>query len=124
MCAISRQAGKTHVTRKVIAFLIVFAPLHMVLTTDRFYAVFVGAKKDLIEDHCIKMQPELDKAVELFNMMFPDSKMLTGSDVNDLKDTITNKNFDRMLPSGERISYSSFDALTAGAKVKHLPSIA
>lgn len=116
--------GKTHVTRKVIAFLIVFAPLHMVLTTDRFYAVFVGAKKDLIEDYCIKMQPELDKAVELFNMMFPDSKILTGSDVNDLKDTTTNKNFDRMLPSGERISYSSFDALTAGAKVKHLPSIA
>ena len=93
----------------------------MVLTTDRFYAVFVGAKKDLIEDHCIKMQPELDTAVELFNMMFPDSKILTGSDVNDLKDTITNKNFDRMLPNGERISYSSFDALTAGAKVKHLP---
>lgn len=117
MCAISRQAGKTHVTRKVIAFLIIFAPLHMELKTDRFYAIFVGAKKDLIEDHCLKMQPELDKSIELFNMMHPDSKIITKEDDKSIKSTLTNKNFDRMLESGEVISYSSFDALTAAAQV-------
>ncbi len=109
--------GKTYVTRKVIAFLIIFAPLHMELKTDRFYAIFVGAKKELIEDHCIKMQPDLDKSIELFNMMFPDSTIVTGNEDRNLKNTLTNKNFDRLLSNGQQISYSSFNALTAEAKV-------
>ena len=112
-----KYIGKTYVTRKVIAFLIVFAPLHMSIKIDRFYAVFVGAKQDLIDDHCLKMQPDLDKSIELFNKMFPDAKIITAKEDSSLKDTLNKKTFNRMLHTGAVISYSAFDAITAGAKV-------
>ena len=65
----------------------------MDVSIDRFYAIFVGAKEALIIDHCTKMQPELDSAVDLFNRMYPSSRIITGADDRTLKNTLTKKAF-------------------------------
>ena len=89
----------------------------MDVSIDRFYAIFVGAKEALIIDHCTKMQPELDSAIDLFNRMYPGSRIITGADDRTLKNTLTKKAFNRILDNGVIIPYSAFDAITAGAKV-------
>jgi len=56
MCAISRQAGKTYVSRKAMAFLMIFGAHHLGerLVEDRYYITFCGVKKGV---RCVNTHP-------------------------------------------------------------------
>lgn len=77
----------------------------------RYYVIFCSPKKDLTVDHMRKIQPDLDKAVELFNKLHPGSPIVTGGNDKTIKAKELDKEFDRIL-NGEKIHYSQIVGLS------------
>ncbi len=77
----------------------------------RFYVIFCSPKKDLTVDHMRKIQPDLDRGVELFNKLHPNSPIVTGGNDKTIKAKELDKEFDRIL-NGEKIHYSQIVGLS------------
>lgn len=73
-------------------------------------------KKELIEDHMNKMQPDIDKAIELFNMLYPQQPIISPDTDKSLKNQLTNKEYDRIV-NGEQIHYSQIIGLSLNKSV-------
>lgn len=116
LSAISRQAGKTYVIRKILAYALVFVPNYVEIDHERYYMTFVSVKRDLLIDQIRKLQPEVDKSIELFNMIYPQAKIITSEEDKNLKSTEVKKEYDRMI-NGKQIPYAGLDGLSAGANV-------
>lgn len=58
-----------------------------------------------------KLQIDIDSAVDLFNKLYPNSKIITPQDDKTLLNRLTNKEYDRML-NGEQIHYSQIVGLS------------
>lgn len=105
------KKGKTYSARKIIAFLLIFLPNFITIPEDRYYCILCSPKNDLIEDHMTKMQPDIDKAVELFNTLYPMSPIISGLQDKRLKDRLKDKEYDRIV-NGEQIHYSQIIGLS------------
>lgn len=77
---------------------------------------FVSVKRDLLIDQIRKLQPDVDKSIELFNLIYPKAKIITGEEDKSLKNTEIKKEYDRII-NGKQISYAGLDGLSAGANV-------
>jgi len=111
MGAISRQAGKSHIVRKVIAFVTVFFAKHKSVPEERFYTMFVSVKKELLLDQCGKLETEILKAMTVFNSIYPMTPLQKGATWNKTKKEIN------MDLYGNLVYYSGFDGVSSGAKV-------
>jgi hypothetical protein len=120
---ISRQAGKSFMARKILAFILVFYPKHFDLGVhDRFYVTFTSLKKETIEGQLLKLTPEIKKAIELYEMLYPNEYI-------EWKDTPTEKRVDKTLLknksviqfnrviNGESLKYSQLDIISLNNKV-------
>ena len=68
----ARQAGKSWISRKVIAFLLIFYAHHYDLGIhDRFFLTFANLKKEAVKGQLLKLLPEIRKAIECYNMLYP-----------------------------------------------------
>lgn len=114
--AISRQAGKSYSARKIIAFLIIFLPSHIYVPEDRYYAIMCSPKESLIKDHMNKIEPDVKKAIELFNMMHPTSRIISPDEDKNLLNQLINKEYDRII-NGEQVHYSQIIGLSLNKTV-------
>lgn len=111
ICAISRQAGKSYVSQKICGFLPVFAAKHVDIPEERFYTMFIAVKKDLLSDQCGKLAPNIEKAMEVFNTLYPETPLVKGTPFKPTK-----MNIDITI-NGTTIPYAAFDGISAGANV-------
>lgn len=111
ICAISRQAGKSYLAQKICGFLPIFAAKHVDIPEERFFTIFVAVKKDLLSDQCNKLYPNIEKAIEVFNTLYPDTPLVKGTPFKPVKMIID------IMINGRQIPYAGFDGLSAGADV-------
>lgn len=77
MAAISRQAGKSHISRLVIAFSIVFMPMYVDFVGTRFYATLCSFKKDTAQNQLLKVEGHITDAIKLFNELHPEKPLVS-----------------------------------------------
>lgn len=58
-----------------------------------------------------KMMTDIESAIELFNKMHPNSKIITPKEDKSLKDRLLDKEFDRII-NGRQIHYSQIIGLS------------
>ncbi|MGL6131094.1 MAG: hypothetical protein ACRCZ9_05740 [Fusobacteriaceae bacterium] len=111
LCAISRQAGKSYLARKLSGFIPIFLPKHVKIPEDRFYTIFIAVKKDLLADQCGKLMPEIESAFDFFNLRYPRTPLIKGVPWKSTKLIID------MDLNSKQVPYASFDGISANAPV-------
>lgn len=108
MTSISRQAGKSYSAHKIVSFILIFVPHYVNIPEDRYYCVFCSPKNALTADHMSKMRPDIDKAVELYNLIHKDRQIISD---NNNKQQLLDREYDIII-NGERIHYSQIVGLS------------
>lgn len=114
--AISRQSGKSKISRTVCAFLLIFAPLYVKIPENRYCIAWCSPSRRLSADHLAKLKPDIEKAVELFNIEFQENKIITKSDDKTIRENNEIMEFNRMI-NGQIIEYSSLVILSLNKAV-------
>ena len=69
--AIARQAGKSFISRTLVAFSITFIPLYVDFPQARWYTTLCSFKEDTASDQLGKAEPHILDAINLFNDIYP-----------------------------------------------------
>lgn len=117
---VARQAGKSYVVRKIVAFLVVYYAHHFDVKHDRFFVTFTNIKKELVKGQLDKLLPEIRKAVESFNKKYPDTPIEWGETTGKIADKLLNNTeiiqFNKVV-NGRSLPYSQIDILSLNDKV-------
>jgi len=114
--AIARQAGKSHISRMLIAFSITFIPLYIKIKTNRWFSTLCSFKNDTAEDQLGKTHPHILDAIKIFNDIYPNKPLQYDCQIEEKgrkRKLKWNSNFieiNRMI-DGISIPYSSLDTL-------------
>jgi hypothetical protein len=92
-------------------FIPVFAGKHAEFAEERFFTMFVAVKKDLLNDQCGKLFPNIEKAIDVFNTLYPDTPLVKGTPWKPTKLIID------MTLNGQQVPYAGFDGISANAEV-------
>ena len=113
---ISRQAGKSEISRRLLAFALTFIPLYVEIPHARFYCTLCSFKMDTAGDQLLKTQPAILDAIKTFNGLYPKSPLQYDCTVNEkgrnrkLKWNKSIIEINREI-DGNSISYSALDIL-------------
>ena len=100
----------------VLAYCAVFIPLYKPIKEERFFVIYSAPKKDIAKDQYRKIKPNLESAIELFNILNPLTPLITKVDDKSLIDSENKFEINRRF--GDRvITYSSLDVLTLNKTV-------
>lgn len=114
--AISRQSGKSFISRGVCAFLLIFAPLYVNVKENRYCIAWCAPTRRLSADHVAKLKPSILKAVELFNMEFYENPLVTKAEDKTIRENNEIIEFNRNI-NGQIIEYSSLVILSLNKTV-------
>jgi len=114
--AIARQAGKSHLSRMLIAFSITFIPLYVKIKTMRWYSTLCSFKNDTAEDQLGKAQPHILDALKVFNDIYKNKPLQFDCHIEEKgrnRKLSWNKKLIEINRSvnGKSIPYSSLDTL-------------
>lgn len=116
-------SGKSFITRKLIAFFVVFYTHHYKLGIhDRFFLTYTSFKKENIEGQLDKLLPEVRKAIECYNELYPSMYIEWAETPKELKiekGLLKNTSviqFNR-VKNKESFPYSQIDIVSLNSKV-------
>jgi len=122
--AIARQAGKSHISRMLIAFSITFVPLYVKVKQMRWYSTLCSFKNDTAEDQLGKAQPHILDALNIFNKIYPNKPLQFDCNIEEKGRTRKLKwntkiiEINRMV-NGKSVPYSSIDILGLDKNTKN-----
>lgn len=122
--AISRQIGKSHISRMIVSFSITFIPLFVKITSMRWFSTLCSFKNDTAEDQLGKTHPHILDAIELYNKLYPNKPLEYDCMVEDkgvrrkLKWNTKLIEINRSI-NGKSIPYSSLDILGLDKNTKN-----
>jgi len=115
--------GKSFIVRKLIAFLLIFYTHHNDLGIhDRYFLTYTSFKKENIEGQLLKLLPEIRKAIECYNMLYPNMYIEWGETPTEMrvaKKLLNNTSiihFNRVI-HGESFAYSQMDIISLNNRV-------
>ena len=114
--AIARQAGKSHLSRMLIAFSVTFIPLYVKVKQARWFSTLCSFKSDTASDQLGKTEPHILDAISLFNKIYP-NKPLEYDCFVEIKGKSTKLSWNKKIIEinrnikGKSIPYSSIDIL-------------
>jgi len=122
--AISRQIGKSHISRMIVSFSITFIPLYVKVKSMRWFTTLCSFKNDTAEDQLGKTHIHILDAIDLFNKIYPNKPLEYDCMIEDkgikrklkwnTKLIEINRNID-----GKSIPYSSLDILGLDKNTKN-----
>lgn len=89
---------------------------------DRFYVIFSNLKKELVKSQLLKLLPEIRKAIECYNILYPNMYIEWSETQKDLrvdKKLLSNDSmihFNRVI-DGKSFPYSQMDIISLNSKV-------
>lgn len=117
---VARQAGKSYVVRKIVAFIVVYYAHHYDIKHDRFFVTFTNIKKELVKGQLDKLLPEIRKAIDSFNKKYPSTPIEWGETGNKVADKLLNNTeiiqFNKVV-NGKSLPYSQIDIISLNDKV-------
>lgn len=115
--------GKSFYARKLLAFILIFFAKHNDLGIhDRFYVTYASLKKELVEGQLMKLLPEIRKAIDLYNLLYPNEYIEwkeTHKDKRIAQKLLSNTStihFNRVV-NGESYPYSQMDIISLNSTV-------
>ena len=122
--AFARQAGKSEGIKLWLPFLVVFGRQYIEdFKHTRFTAVLGSYKQIAINKLTNEVKPQIEKAIEVFNEMHPDTPLVSGntSKGNDLKDNMDHMEINIII-EGQSLPYSEIYFVTMATKQDGLAS--
>ena len=120
---LARQSGKSFYARKLLAFVLIFYAKHFDLGIhERFYVIFSNLKKELVKDQLSKLLPEIRKAIDLYNQLYPEEYIewietpLDKKIDKKLLGNTTKYQFNRVF-KGESYPYAQLDIISLNSNV-------
>ena len=122
--AFARQAGKSEGVKLWLPFLIIFGRQYIKdFKHTRFTAVLGSYKQMAIDKLTNEVRPQIEKAMEVFNEMYPNTPLVSGNTAknSDLKNNMDHMEINIMI-DGQSMPYSEIYFVTMATKQDGLAS--
>jgi len=111
----ARQSGKSESIKLTFGYLQSFGMMYLETKLDRFSSVLASFDAKSVKKLFKETKPYILKGLELFNIMFPHSSLISDKENSRLENNATKLEINRII-DGEELPWSQIFAITTGSQ--------